>query len=150
MEDCIFCKIVKGEIPSVKIWEDEENIAILDIKPNTEGLTLVILKKHLSSDIFEVDDEDYKKFLLSTKKVAKILEKGLNVKRVAMVVEGMEIDHLHTKLYPLHGLDKKFEKMIAKEQVYFERYPAYITTLEGPEKSKEELEKTAEKIKKCL
>ena len=46
---CIFCKIAKGEIPSVKIWEDKKHIAILDINPNTEGMTLVIPKKHYES-----------------------------------------------------------------------------------------------------
>jgi histidine triad (HIT) family protein len=147
MENCIFCKIVKGEIPSVKIWEDKEDVAILDIKPNTEGMTLIIPKSHHDSDIFEMPDEKYKSFLIKAKKVAKLLEKGLNVKRVAMVIEGMEINHAHIKLYPLHGLDKKFKEMIAKEQIYFDTYPSYITTLEGPQKSIEELKKVAEKIK---
>ncbi len=147
MENCIFCEIVEGKIPSVKIWEDKESIAILGIKPNTEGMTLVIPKKHYDSDVFEMSDKDYKKFLLSGKKVAKILEKGLKVKRVAMVLEGMEINHAHIKLYPLHGLDEKFKKMVAKEQIYFNKYPCYITTLEGPQKSIEELKKVAEKIR---
>ena len=46
MSDCIFCKIAKGEIPSVKIWEDDEFFAILDLFPNTKGMTLVIPKSH--------------------------------------------------------------------------------------------------------
>ena len=59
----------------------------------------------------------------------------------------MEINHAHIKLYPLHGLDEKFREMIAKEQVYFEKYEGYITTREGPKKSIEELNAVAEKIK---
>jgi histidine triad (HIT) family protein len=146
-KDCIFCKIVRGKIPSVKIWEDKENIAILDIKPNVEGMTIIVPKKHYESDIFEMEDDIYQKFMASAKRVAKILEKGLKVKRVAMVIEGMEINHAHIKLYPLHGLENKFKEMIAKEKVYFNKYPGYITTLEGPEKSLEELKKTAKKIR---
>ena len=146
-ENCIFCKIMKGEIPSVRIYEDEENIAILDIKPNVEGMTIIIPKKHYESDVFEMEDDIYQKFMTSAKRVAKILEKGLKVKRVAMVIEGMEINHAHIKLYPLHGLKNKFKEMIAKEKTYFKKYPGYITTLEGPEKSLGELKKTAKKIR---
>lgn len=46
-EDCIFCKIIKGEIPSYKVYEDEEFLGILDIFPNTKGMTLLIPKNHL-------------------------------------------------------------------------------------------------------
>lgn len=145
-EDCIFCKIIEGKIPSVKIWEDKENIAILDIKPNTEGMTLIISKEHYESDIFAMSDGEYNNFLLSAKKVVKLLEKGLKVKRVAMVIEGMEINHAHIKLYPLHGLEEKFKEIIAREQAYSNRYRGYITTLEGPKRSMEELEKVAKKI----
>ena len=53
MENCIFCKIVKGEIPCVKIWEDKDFLAILDVFPNTKGMTLVLTKKHFDSYAFE-------------------------------------------------------------------------------------------------
>ncbi len=79
MSDCIFCKIAKGEIPSVKIWEDDEFFAILDLFPNTKGMTLVIPKSHYDSDVFEMDDEIYQRFLLAVKKVVRVLEKGLKV-----------------------------------------------------------------------
>lgn len=147
MEDCIFCKIASGEIPAVKVWEDEKYSAFLDIKPNTKGMTIVIPKKHFDSDIFSMPKKEIQEFLAATKKVVRLLEKGLKVKRVATVIEGMEINHAHIKLYPLHGLDKKFKVMIAKEKIYFDKYEGYITTLEGPLKSKEDLEKVAKEIK---
>ena len=146
-EDCIFCKIAEGKIPAVKIWEDKDYIAILDINPNTEGMTLVIPKKHYSSDIFEMPDKDYTDLLLTSKKVAKMLEKGLNVKRVAIIVEGLGINHIHVKLYPIHGLKEKFEEIWAKDKIYFEKYNGYISTQLGPQKSMEELNKVAKKIK---
>jgi len=147
MKDCIFCKIVKGELPSVKIWEDKDFLAILDVMPNTEGMTLILTKKHYDSYVFDMDDEFYKKFMLASKKVVKILEKGLKVNRVAMVMEGMGVNHAHIKLYPLHGVGKEFKEMWADKEIYFDKYKGYISTQIGPKKSIEELEKVARRLK---
>jgi histidine triad (HIT) family protein len=147
MENCIFCKITKGEIPSVKVWEDDKHLAILDINPNTEGMALVITKEHYDSDATDMPDKAYKDLMLAAKKVAKLLEKKLKVKRVAIVMEGMGVNHVHIKLYPLHGLDEKFKDSELKGNIYFDKYPGYVTTLVGPQKSTEELNKIAEKIR---
>ena len=133
MENCIFCKIVKGEIPSVKIWEDKRHLAILDINPNTKGVTLVMTKKHFDSDATDMPDKDYLELMMATKKVAKLLEKKLKVKRIAIVMEGLGINHVHIKLYPIHGLDEKFKEMWAKDKVFFEKYEGYISTQLGPQ-----------------
>jgi histidine triad (HIT) family protein len=148
MENCIFCKIIKGEIPSVKIWEDKNFIAILDKSPNVEGMTLVIPKKHFDSYIFDMKDKDYSGIMNAAKAVAKFLDKKLNVKRTALVMEGLGVDHAHIKLYPIYGLEKKFEETWAKEKKFFEKYEGYISTQLGPEKSLDELKKIAEKITK--
>lgn len=147
MENCIFCKIVKREIPSAKIWEDEEFLAILDINPNTKGMSLVLPKTHFDSYVFDMPDDAYQRFFLAAKKVAKILEKGLNVKRVAMVVEGMGVNHAHFKLYPLFGLEDEFAAMESKERVYFQRYEGYLTTQLGPQADFAELDKLAKDIR---
>lgn len=146
--NCVFCKIIKGEIPAVKIWDDKNFIAILDKSPNTEGMTLVMPKKHFDSDATDMPDKEYRDLMIAVKEVAKLLEKKLNVKRVAIVMEGMGVNHAHIKLYPLYGLDKKFEVTWAKERRFFERYEGYISTHLGPEKSMEELRKIAERIMK--
>ncbi len=146
-DNCIFCKIIRGEIPSVKIWEDEDYIAILDNQPNTEAMTLVIPKMHFDSYIFDMPKAAYKDFMITTKKVAKLIEKSLKVQRVAMAMEGLGVNHAHIKLYPLHGLDEKFEEIWAKDKVYFEKYQGYLTTQTGPMKTQEELEKIANKIR---
>jgi diadenosine tetraphosphate (Ap4A) HIT family hydrolase len=148
MENCIFCKIVNGKIPSVKIWEDEKHIAILDINPNTEGLTLVLTKEHFDSDATDMPDKDYSNLMIAAKKVSKLLEKKLNVKRVAIVMEGLGVNHVHIKLYPIYGLKDKFEEMWGKDKIYFDKYEGYISTQIGPQKSIEELNKVAEKIKR--
>ncbi len=148
MDDCIFCKIVKGEIPSVKIWEDEEHLAILDVNPNSEGMTLLIPKKHFDSDATDMPEKEYVDLMVAAKKLAKILEKKLNVKRVAIVMEGLGINHVHIKLYPIYGLDEKFKETWAKDRIFFEKYEGYISTQLGPQKSIEELKETAKKILK--
>lgn len=147
MKDCVFCKIIKGEIDSAKVWEDEDFLAILDIKPNTKGMTLVLTKKHYGSDIFHMPDDVYRKFMLVAKEVTKMLEKGLKVTRLAMVIEGLEINHAHIKLYPLHGLTKKFKEAVIKEKIFFDEYEGYISTREGPKVKLSELKELAEEIK---
>jgi diadenosine tetraphosphate (Ap4A) HIT family hydrolase len=148
MENCIFCKIAKGEIESVKIWEDEKFLAILDVNPNVEGMTLVLTKEHYDSYAFDMADGAYSEFMLAGKKVARLLEKGLGVVRVALVMEGMGINHAHLKLYPLHGVDEKFKEIWAKERVYFEKYEGYISTQLGPQADLEKLRNLAERIKR--
>lgn len=148
MDNCIFCKIIKGEFDSAKIWEDDNFIAILDIRPNTKGMSLVLPKKHFDSYVFALTDNVYKEFLLASKKVANLLEKSLKVKRVAMVMEGMGVNHAHIKLYPMYGLDDDFKEIWAKEQAFFEKYPGYITTVLGPNAEMEDLKRLAEEIKR--
>ncbi len=145
--DCIFCKITKGEIDSAKIWEDDNFLAVLDVNPNTKGMTLVLPKKHFDSYVFLMPDDIYQRFMLASKKVAGLLEKALNVKRVAMVMEGMGVNHAHIKLYPMHGLEKEFTEMWAKEKVFFENYQGFISTQLGPQANLEDLKKLAEQIK---
>jgi diadenosine tetraphosphate (Ap4A) HIT family hydrolase len=145
--ECVFCKIAKGEIPSVKIWEDKEHVAILDMNPNTEGMTLIITKEHYDSDATDMPDEPYKKLMIAAKKVAKLLEKKLKVKRVAIVMEGLGVNHVHIKLYPVYGLKDKFEETWANEKIYFDEYKGFISTQLGPQKSIQELNKIAERIK---
>ena len=144
--ECIFCKIIKGEIDSVKIWENDKFVAILDVNPNVRGMTILLTKEHYDSYAFDMPKEIYSGFMLVVKVVARILEKGLGVQRVAMVTEGMGINHAHIKLYPLHGVEEKFKEMWAKDRVYFEKYEGYITTQLGPAVNLEELKKIAKQI----
>lgn len=147
MKNCIFCKIAKGEINSAKIWEDKDFLAILDLNPNVDVQSLVLPKKHFSSDIFLLDGEIYQNFFLAAKKVAEILKEKLKLRRIAIVIEGMGVDHAHIKLYPLYGVEK-FKPVIPKEKVFFKKYPGYITTKLGPRRTLLELKNSAKKLKK--
>jgi histidine triad (HIT) family protein len=147
MENCIFCKIVKGEVPCYKVYEDDDFLAFLDIFPNTKGMTLVIPKKHHGSYIFEMPNEEYLKLMEVVKEVVKKIDKNLDINRTAMVVEGMGVDHAHVKLYPLHGVKKEFEETSAQERKFFEKYEGYLTTLMGPKANDKDLEEVAKIIR---
>ena len=145
-KSCIFCEICKGKIKSHKVYEDKNYLVFLDIHPNTKGMTLVVPKIHYHSDAFDMPEKAYINLMLISKNIAKLLEKKLGVKRVAMVMEGMGIDHIHIKLYPLHGLKDKFVEIWADKKVFFEKYEGYITTLIGERADDKELAKLAKKI----
>lgn len=98
--DCIFCKIVSGEIPSHVIWEDEKHMAFLDIFPLRTAQTVLIPKEHIHSRIYALPDDIYLDLMKAAKKVAEKLEKSLGSERTMVVGEGLEINHAHLKLYP--------------------------------------------------
>lgn len=96
----IFSKIIKGEIPSYKIAEDENYYAFLDINPLQKGHTLVIPK--IEDDyIFNLDDKTYAGLMLFAKKVALALQQAIPCQRVGVAVLGMEVPHVHVHLVPM-------------------------------------------------
>ncbi len=96
----IFSKIVKGEIPCYKIAEDENYFAFLDINPVAKGHTLVIPKKE-SDYIFDLEDKELGGLMCFAKKVAASIKANIDCKRVAVVVLGMEVPHVHIHLIPI-------------------------------------------------
>jgi len=151
MNDCIFCKIVAKEAPAHIVWEDDAHVAFLSIFPNTEGVTVVIPKEHKESYAFNLEDEELSALMVATKRVAKILDGGLeNVGCTAMVFEGFGVDHVHAKLYPMHGTAdmKEWKPIESKDPVYFDAYPGYVDSRDGKMRTAEELEAVLEKIKK--
>ncbi len=102
MDSCIFCKIARGEIPSFKVWEDDTNLAFLDIRPVKPGHTLVIPKKHFPY-LFEMDEDGYRKLTLAAKKVAEVLKKAFSPKlgKVGEIVYGIDVLHVHIHLIPI-------------------------------------------------
>ena len=119
MEDCIFCKIIKGEIPCVKIWEDENYLAFLDVNPINTGHTLLIPKQH-DEYIFDIEDNKYCELLLKAKNLAKILKLKLQSKRIGMVVEGFGVSHIHIHLIPINKMnemDSKNKKSVEIEEL---------------------------------
>jgi len=104
MEDCIFCKIVKGEIPSYKLFENEHVLAFLDIMPASEGHSLVIPKKHFEN-LMDVPEKELEETMKIVQKVAKAVMKathaeGFNVIQSNYRAAGQVVPHLHFHIIP--------------------------------------------------
>lgn len=149
MSDCIFCKIVKGEAPCHKIWEDDKHLAFLSIFPNTEGFSVVITKKHYPSYVFDLPESILASLTLASKKVAKLLDSKLpDVGRTGMIFEGFGVDHIHAKLFPMHGTkDPVWKPRKSNVDKYFKQYEGYISSHDHKRADDSKLAELAEKIR---
>ncbi len=107
MEDCIFCKIVKGEIPCFKVYEDNSVLAFEDINPISEGHTLIIPKKH-AENLWEIPREDLAAIHLASQKIIHAIKEALNPTGVAVLqLNGRGVNqvvmHYHLHLMPQTG-----------------------------------------------
>ncbi len=105
MADSIFTKIIRGEIPSHKIYEDDKTFAFLDIHPLHEGHVLVIPKKQIEF-VWDLPDEDYQAVMATSKKVALRLREVLPYAFVAERVIGVDVPHAHVHLIPFDTTDQ--------------------------------------------
>lgn len=106
---CLFCKIINNEIPSYKIYEDDNFLAFLDISQATTGHTLIVPKKHYAN-IFELSDESAKEILLVVKKVSLLLKEKLGINDVNIInnsgkLAGQTVDHFHIHIVPRYPND---------------------------------------------
>lgn len=101
MSDSIFTRIIKGEIPCHKIYEDDKTIAFLDIHPIQPGHTLVVSKQQIEN-FTDLPDEDYVALWQTVKKVSKKLKETFPSKRrIGVLVEGLDVPHVHVKVFPI-------------------------------------------------
>lgn len=133
MEDCIFCKIVKGNIPCTKVYEDDNFLGFLDIEPVKKGHTLLVPKDHVVW-IEEVEDSKLSEAFIVSKKIIKSMKKNLESDYVQVGVVGTDVPHFHIHLIPKKISDGK---------------PSIGRTLEQYE-NEEERNKIAEQIKSAL
>lgn len=106
---CIFCKIINGEIPSKKVYEDDDVVAILDISQATKGHTLVLPKKHYAN-VLEIEDDAFIKVMNTTKMLAKKISKNLNAEGVNILnncneAAGQTVMHFHVHILPRYNND---------------------------------------------
>ena len=104
MQDCIFCKIAKGEIPATKIYEDNDTISFLDIAPVNKGHTLVITKNHYEI-LTNTPDQILNSLILATKKSANAVVRALNAEGYNLLmnnkkVSGQIVPHIHFHIIP--------------------------------------------------
>lgn len=100
MDTCIFCKIVKGEIPSYKVFENEDFFAFLDIFPQVKGHTLVIPKKHYR---WVYDVPNFGAYWEAALEVTKKVQSGLKPEYVTYLTYGLDVPHAHIHIFPRHG-----------------------------------------------
>ncbi len=97
----IFTRIIKGEIPSYKLAEDDRFFAFLDINPLAKGHALVVPKKE-TDYIFDIDDKELGDMMVFAKKLAHAIEKVVPCKKVGIAVIGLEVPHAHIHLIPIN------------------------------------------------
>tara|TARA_R110002049_G_scaffold127019_6_gene283376 strand:+ start:9179 stop:9571 length:393 start_codon:yes stop_codon:yes gene_type:complete len=109
----IFTKIIKGEIPSYKIAEDDKYYAFLDINPNALGHTLCIPKKEVDK-LLDLDEETYLGLMAFSRKIGLAIEASVPCNRVGLTVIGLEVPHVHVHLIPLNGMrDATFQHKVS-------------------------------------
>ena len=128
MRDCIFCRIVKNEAPSHKVWENENFLAFLTLGALNAGHTILIPKVHIDY-VFEMPEPFYSEIFQAAKRLSKPLQTAMKSKRIGIIVEGFTVPHVHLHLVPLHNEDEIDPRRVIKM-------------------SAQELTRIAEKIKK--
>jgi histidine triad (HIT) family protein len=99
----LFTRIVNGEIPCHKVWEDERHLAFLDIRPRRPGHTLVIPKREVNY-LFDLDEEEHAALWTAARTVARLLKERLACKRICVGVWGYEVPHAHIHLVPTNAM----------------------------------------------
>ncbi len=105
MEDSVFTKIIRGEIPCHKVYEDDKTLAFLDIHPVQPGHVLVVPKRQVD-EFQELPDEDYSALWAVVKKVAQRQKRVLGRKRVGIHVVGLDVPHAHVHVLPFDNLEQ--------------------------------------------
>jgi histidine triad (HIT) family protein len=126
----LFTRIIQGEIPCHRIWEDDQYFAFLDIHPIQPGMTLVIPKQEVPH-VFDMDDASYAGLLLAAKHLVPAIQNATGCLRVGLVIEGLEVPHAHAKLIPINA-------------------PSDLAQSNAKEATQEELASVAEKIRALL
>jgi histidine triad (HIT) family protein len=129
MEDSVFTKIIKREIPANIIYEDEFALVIPDIFPSMHG-QLVVVTKRQAPYVFDLEKDEYEGLMRATQKIAKALDSVFGTVRTCMILEGFDVPHVHVRLYPC----------VKEELVWTPRYEA----------SNAELKDVAEKVRAAL
>ncbi|XP_062322506.1 uncharacterized protein LOC134024095 isoform X2 [Osmerus eperlanus] len=145
----LFSRIVRGEEQQWRVWEDRGHVAFLTPFPNSPGLTVIVPRRPLTSDILRLEEGDYTELVLATRKVSLLLEEGLGAWGVGLIFEGFEIDYAHAKLIPLIAPPAGEEAgPIASlpPPRFYPVYPGYVSSEDGPEASSESLKELQVRI----
>lgn len=141
--------IAAGTAPCHKIWENEKYLAFLSIFPNTEGFSVVITKEHYGSYVFDLPEDITNGLMEASRETAKLLDERLeDVGRTGLIFEGFGVDHIHAKLFPMHGTTSdNWERRSSSIDKYFQQYEGYISSHDYKRADEEELATLAKRIK---
>lgn len=128
--DCLFCRIAAGAAPCHPIWEDAHHLAFLSLFPNTAGASVVITKAHYPSYFADLPDEVLHGLMGAVRTVAQRLDARLaDVGRTGVIFEGFGVDHIHAKLFPMHGTRAAtWQRRPSNVRRYFDRYEGYLSS----------------------
>src|SRR5437764_10586903 len=101
--DCLFCSLVQGDLPSHRVYEDENFIVLLTIHPVNPGHVMVVTKEHIES-FYDVEDALYTQLMLLVKRMARVVKQVMKPLQVVMETSGIENRHVHVHVIPVHGL----------------------------------------------
>lgn len=148
-KDCIFCQIVHGEAPCHTVWEDDKHLAFLSIFPNTEGFTVLVTKEHYPSYVFDLPEEVRTNLIHAAERVGKLLDTKLDdVGRTGLMFEGFGVDHIHAKLFPMHGTKSgTWQRRSSNVDKYFTQYEGYISSHDYKRADDETLAALAKRIR---
>ncbi len=106
MADSLFTKIIKGEIPCHKVYEDDKTFAFMDIHPIQPGHVLVVPKTEAET-VWDLSDADYQALMVAVRKIARKMKQVFpDKKRIGIMIEGLEVDHAHVKVFPIDSGDE--------------------------------------------
>lgn len=133
MESCIFCKIVSGEIPSFKVYEDEHTYAFFDINPKNEYHTLVIPKKHYVN-IFDIPESEAVFIMKTIKKIADLYKEKLGIENVQVINNSgaeaqQDVFHIHFHIVPRFSSDGQNIKWPPTKKELYERFDEFLSKL---------------------
>ncbi|KAI1432926.1 HIT-like domain-containing protein [Xylaria sp. CBS 124048] len=135
----LFSRIIRGELPQWRVWEDDDHVAFLSPFANTPGFTVLVPRKHLSSNILSIDKVLYQKLVAAAHRVAGFLKNAFGLSQCGMIFEGFEIDYAHVKLIPIragHAGNTEYgsPRPISSTMVapFHETYQGYVSSLNGP------------------
>lgn len=100
MADSVFTKIIKGELPSHKVYEDAKTLAFMDIHPTTPGMVVVVSKTQ-EDHFMDLSDDDYQALMATVKKIALKMRQVFPDKRVGVRIEGFDVPHAHVVMLPI-------------------------------------------------
>ncbi len=135
---CIFCDIITGKEPSSKVYEDDEIVAFMSLRPINPGEVIIIPKHHIDH-FYNVPDEVASKIIIIARKLSHKIKEKLNPLRVGYVVAGFGVAHAHFILVPLH----KQDDIAARQFMRIENDNIVVDFEQIPIQSREELDRIA-------